>query len=86
MKLIADARGRLTSAELVRPGKAFDATPMPDGSIRIMELGEKTVPTVKVQFNRDGTISCSQRPSRAAILAALRVDRDALRVTRGDRP
>jgi hypothetical protein len=77
MKLIADARGRLTSAELVRSGKAFDATPMPDGSVRIMELAEKTVPTVKVQINRDGTISCCQRPSRAAILADLRADREA---------
>ena len=77
MKLIADARGRLTSAGIFRPGKAFDASPMPDGSIRIMELSETAVPTVKVKFNRDGTFTCAQRPSREAILAALRADREA---------
>ena len=77
MKLIADSRGRLTAVELFKPGRAFDASPMPDGSIRIMELAEKVVPTVKVKFNADGTVSCAQRPSRAGILAALRADREA---------
>lgn len=77
MKLIADARGRLTAAELFKPGKAFDASPMPDGSIRIVELVEKTVSTAEIQIKRNGTISCTQRPSRESISAALRADRDA---------
>lgn len=76
MKLIADARGWLTAAEFFKPGRAFDVSPMPDGSIRIMELAEKVVPTVKVHFNRDGTFVCAQLPSREGILAALRADRE----------
>ena len=77
MKLIADARGRLTAAELFKPGKAFDVSPMPDGSIRIVELVEKVVPTAKIKFNRDGTMVCSRRVSRAGIVGALRADRDS---------
>ena len=77
MKLIADAKGRLTAAELFKPGRAFDASPMPDGSIRIIELTEKQVPEAKVTFRRDGTFAVSQRPGRASIIAALRADRDA---------
>ncbi len=44
MKLVADSRGRLTAADLFRPGTAFDASPQPDGSIRIVELVEKKLP------------------------------------------
>ena len=77
MKLIADSRGRLTSAELFQPGKAFDASVMSDGSIRIVELVEKSVPIAEIKFNRDGTIVCSQRPGRESILSALRADREA---------
>lgn len=77
MKLIADAKGRLTSAELFKPGRVFDASPMADGSIRIVELVEKPVPVVKAKFNRDGTVTLPRRPSREAITAALRADRAA---------
>jgi len=44
MKLVADSRGRLTAADLFRPGTAFDASPQSDGSIRIVELVEKKFP------------------------------------------
>ena len=47
MKLTADERGRLASAELFRPKATFDATVQPDGSIRLVELAEKQVPIVK---------------------------------------
>ena len=77
MKLIADAKGRLTSAELFKPGRVFDASPMADGSIRIVELVERPVPEVKAKFNRDGTISFPRRPSRETIANAVRADRDA---------
>ena len=40
MKLVADAKGRLTSALLFRPHTVFDARLMPDGSIRLVELEE----------------------------------------------
>lgn len=76
MKLIADSRGRLTAAELFKPGRAFDASVMPDGSIRIVELVEKAVPVAEVEFNRDGTIACSQRVSREEIFSTLRADRE----------
>jgi hypothetical protein len=76
-KLIADAKGRLTAAELFKPGRSFDASLMPDGSIRIIEPTEKQVPVAKVTFRKDGTFSLSQRPGKASIMAALRADRDA---------
>jgi hypothetical protein len=76
MKLVADSRGRLASAELFKPGKAFDVSRMPDGSIRIVELVEKQVSTTRAQVRRDGTIAVEARPSREDILAALRADRE----------
>ncbi len=48
MKLVADSRGRLTAADLFRPGTAFDASPQPDGSIRIVELVEKKAPRARI--------------------------------------
>lgn len=44
MKLVADAKGRLTSKVLFRPHSAFDVRPMPDGSIRLMQMVEKELP------------------------------------------
>jgi hypothetical protein len=59
MKLVADSRGRLTAADLFRPNTAFDASPQPDGSIRIVELVEKKVSPVrqvKVKMDRQAAI------------------------------
>ena len=63
--------------ELFRPGKAFDASKQPDGSIRLIELVEREVPVVPVKFNKDGTFECPRLMSREQIRAALRADRDA---------
>jgi hypothetical protein len=48
MKLVADAKGRLTSAVLFRPHSAFDARPMPDGSIRLIQMVEKELPKARI--------------------------------------
>ena len=48
MKLVADSRGRLTAADLFRPNTAFDASPQPDGSIRIVELVEKKATRARI--------------------------------------
>jgi hypothetical protein len=77
MKLIADAKGRLTAAEFFKPGQAFDASRLPDGSIRVVELVEKTVPVLKIKVNRDGSFECPPLMSRETIRATLRADRDA---------
>jgi hypothetical protein len=77
VKLIADAKGRLTAAELFKPGHTFDAAVQADGSIRVVELVEKTVPTVTVKVNRDGSFECPRLMSRAGVRAAVRADRDA---------
>jgi len=77
MKLIADSRGRLAARDLFRPGKAFDVTPQPDGSIRVMELVEKEVPVVPIKFNRDGSFECPRLMTREQICQTLRADRDA---------
>ena len=54
MKLVADERGRITSAELFRRGAAFNVENLPDGSIRIVELVERTAPVVKPIRTREG--------------------------------
>src|ERR1700723_477149 len=77
MKLIADSRGRLAARDIFRPGKAFDVTPQPDGSIRVMELVEKEVPVVPIKFNKDGSFACPRLMTRRQICQAIRADRDA---------
>lgn len=77
MKLVADSKGRLTAAELFRPGKAFDVSPLPDGGYRVIELVAKEVPTVKVKFNKDGTWNCPRLLTREETVASIRADRDA---------
>ena len=47
MKLTADKQGRISYREFFPPGRAFDATRQPDGSIRIVELVPKTTPKAK---------------------------------------
>ncbi|MEI8288279.1 MAG: hypothetical protein WCH99_02305 [Verrucomicrobiota bacterium] len=76
MKLIADSRGRLAARDIFRPGKTFDVTPQPDGSIRLMELVEREVPVVKLKKNRAGLFYTSQPLTRDEARAAIRADRD----------
>ena len=77
MKLIADSRGRLAARAIFRPGKAFDVTPQPDGSIRVIELVKKKVPVAPVKFNKDGSFECPRLMARQQICQAIRADRDA---------
>jgi hypothetical protein len=77
MKLVADSRGRLAAREIFRPGKTFDVTTQPDGSIRLIELVEKEVPVVKLRKGRDGLFYTPQPLTREAARAAIRADRDA---------
>ncbi len=77
MKLMTDSKSRLTSAELFRPLTAYDAKRMPDGSVRVMELVEKEVPTVRPErVNGMLRLPQASRPSRQTIVAAIRADRD----------
>jgi len=76
MKLIADSRGRLAAREVFRPGKTFEVTPLPDGSIRLIELVEREVPVVKLKKNRAGVFSSPRPLTRAEAQAAIRADRD----------
>lgn len=77
MKLVADSRGRLTAADLFRPNTAFDASPQPDGSIRLIELVEKKVPTVRARFINGRWTGAAVKLTRETIAAAIRADRDA---------
>lgn len=61
MKLVADSQGRLCSRELFHPGTPFDASRLPDGSIRIMELVEKPAPVVRVVNEGGRTCLTSNR-------------------------
>jgi hypothetical protein len=77
MKLVADSRGRLTAADLFRPGTAFDASRQADGSIRIVELIEKDVPVVKPIRTKEGFLMLPVKIPREKIIRAIRADRDA---------
>ena len=77
MKLVADKRGRLTSAELFQPGTAFNAEKLPDGSIRIVELVEKTVPLVAPVRTKEGFLMLPKKLDRKTVAAAIRTDRDS---------
>jgi hypothetical protein len=77
MKLVADSRGRLTAADLFRPNTAFDASPQPDGSIRVVELVEKEAPVVKAKRTKEGFFMLPVKIRREEIVRAIRADRDA---------
>ena len=77
MKLIADKRGRLTSAELFRPGTAFNVERLSDGSIRIVELVEKTAPLVSPVRTKEGFLMLPRKLNRKTVAAAIRADRDS---------
>ena len=77
MKLIADDKGRIASAELFPPRTVFDATRQPDGSVRVVELVEKEVPEVKPIRTKEGFLIWPVKVSRQAIRQAIRTDRDA---------
>ena len=77
MKLVADERGRITSAELFRPGAVFSAERLADGSIRIVELVENRVPTVSPIRTKEGFLMLPRKLDRKAIAAAIRADRDS---------
>jgi acetoacetate decarboxylase len=77
MKLVADSRGRLTAADLFRPNTAFDATPQPDGSIRIIELVEKKVPVVRaLKIKGRWRGNPSVKIDRQAVVESIRQDRE----------
>lgn len=77
MKLVADSNGRLACKELFPPGKPFSARRMSDGSIRLIELVEKEVPTVTPLRTREGFLMLPVKVDRKTISAAIRADRDA---------
>ena len=77
MKLTADERGRLASAELFRPKATFDATVQTDGSIRLVELEEKQVPVVKPRRINGRLRGADVALSRETVAAAVRAERDA---------
>jgi acetoacetate decarboxylase len=73
VKLVADSRGRLTAADLFRPNTAFDASPQPDGSIRVVELVEKKVPAARaVKVNGRWVGNPFTKIDRRAIIEAIR--------------
>ena len=77
MKLVADSNGRLAGKDLFTPGKPFSAQRMADGSIRVMELVEKVVPTVQPVRTKEGFLMLPVKLDRKAVAAAIRADRDS---------
>lgn len=75
MKLVADSKGRICVSALFPPGRAFEATPQPDGSVRIIQLRESEVPTVE-PIERRGKLMFPTRTNPDVIAAAVRADRD----------
>ena len=76
MKIVADSRGRLTAADLFRPGTAFDANRMMDGRIILAELRPKEVPTVRPRRINGRLTGGVVALSKETIAAAIRADRD----------
>ncbi len=77
MKLTVDERGRLASPQLFRPKATFDATVQPDGSIRLVELAETSVPIVKPRRVNGRLRGADVQLSREKVAAAIRAERDA---------
>lgn len=75
MKLTADYRGRITSAELFTPNRSFSAERQPDGSIRLVELVEKEVPTIQMT-RKNGKLFFPFKVGREVIAAAVAADRE----------
>ncbi len=83
MKLTADSRGRLTSAELFKPGTTYDASRSPQGEIILRKLvpEPRRVRYGKLKRTRDGRILLDL-PQGAklvenAIEEAVRAERDS---------
>jgi hypothetical protein len=77
MKLVADNNGRLACKDLFTPGKPFSVKRMADGSIRLMELVEKVVPTVRPIRTKEGFLMLPVKLDRKTVVAAIRADRDS---------
>jgi hypothetical protein len=77
MKLSADDQGRLTSPQLFRPKATFDATVQPDGSIRLMEVTERSVPIVRPRRINGRLRGADISVTPETVAAAVRADRDA---------
>ena len=77
MKLIADSNGRLACKNLFTPGRPFSAERMADGSIRLMELVEKEVPTIQPVRTKGGFLMLPTKLDRKTVAAAIRADRDS---------
>lgn len=75
MKLVSDKDGRSCSAKLFPPHTAFDASRQPDGSVQILQLVEKEVPTVKPVRTREGFLMLPVKVKRESIRSAIRTDR-----------
>ena len=77
MKLVADSNGRLACKNLFPPGRPFSAERMADGSIRLMELVEKEVPTIQPVRTQGGFLMLPTKLDRKTVAAAIRADRDS---------
>ncbi len=83
MKLVADSRGRLTSAELFTPGAAYDASRTRDGGILLRKLvpEKRRVKYAKLKRDKDGRLvadlPAGYRLAEGAIEQAVREERDS---------
>jgi hypothetical protein len=76
VKLTADDKGRITSSELFRPRRAYDASKLPDGTIRIVELVEKNVPVVRARKIGGRWIGADLKLDAKTIVGSIRADRE----------
>ena len=72
MKLVADENGRLACKELFTPRKPFSAERQADGSIRVVELGEKEAPRVRPVRTKEGFLMLPRKLDRKTVAAAIR--------------
>ena len=76
MRVSTDDRCRLQSRELFKPNTRYEGEVAPDGSIRLVELVEKSVPVAGIR-KQGGFVLVNAKVDREAIRLAIRTDRDS---------
>lgn len=78
MRLSTDDRCRLQSPELFKPNTPYEGELTSDGAIRLVELANGEVPVVRaVRVNGRLRPPEGCKPTREAIAAAIRAERDS---------
>ena len=78
MKLMTDDRCRIQSRDLFKPNTPYDGEIGPDGAVRLVEVVETEVPTVRARKVKGRWVGAAGvKLNRKAIVDAIRADRES---------